>query len=147
MHSLNIATGCWIMSISYCLSAHEYQIKYAGGKNPKLRNLMVFPANLSLHGMTRGDSLVLCCLSVITVLQVVSHSVSRDGWEADCFPLPPDDQPVCFLLNLHFFLFKPWISFFPEKPACLITALGEKKICSFRWDISYKFEWRNWREP
>ncbi len=82
-------------------------------------------------GWQEGISLVLCCLSVITVLQVLSHSVSRDGWEADCFPLPPDDQPVCFFLNLHFFLFKPWIFFFPEKPACLITALGKKKKILF----------------
>lgn len=58
-------------------------------------------------GWREGISFVLCCLSVITVLQAVSHPVSRNGWEANCFPLPPDDQAVCFLPHLHFFLFKP----------------------------------------
>lgn len=113
--SQNIASGMWSTSIHYCFTSHESPMIFSKGIQA-WKNVLVFWDGETI-------SIVLCCAVCLWLVNCRWPVTQRaqNGREANCFPLPPDDQALCFLMHLHFFLLQPWIFFISEKPELLDT--------------------------
>lgn len=109
--SQNIASGMWSMSIHYCFSWISNDIFE--------RNTSVKKACWSLETERRY---LLCCAVCLRLVNCRWSDIqcAQNGQEANCFPLPPDDQALCFSCICISFCFSLESSTFQRSQHCVI---------------------------